>query len=109
MTLVSISAIALATSYEMILALSLLASVGAALFHPEAALLVNRMQSNELSNAMGRFAVGGSAGFALGPLLAGGVYVFGGQFPLVVHGHSGDCCMCMPLQVLPLPMLLVKK
>lgn len=79
-TLVSISAIALATSYEMILALSLIAGIGAALFHPEAALLVNRMQSNELGNAMGRFAVGGSAGFALGPLLAGGVYVFGGQF-----------------------------
>ena len=79
-TLVSISAIALATSYEMILALSLIAGFGAALFHPEAALLVNRMQSNELGNAMGRFAVGGSAGFALGPLLAGGVYVFGAQF-----------------------------
>ena len=79
-TLVSISAIALATSYEMILALSLIAGIGAALFHPEAALLVNRTQSNELGNAMGRFAVGGSAGFALGPLLAGGVYVFGGQF-----------------------------
>ena len=79
-TLVSISAIALATSYEMILALSLIAGLGAALFHPEAALLVNRMQSNELGNAMGRFAVGGSAGFALGPLLAGGVYVFGAQF-----------------------------
>ena len=79
-TLVSISAIALATSYEMILALSLLAGVGAALFHPEAALLVNRTQSHEIGNAMGRFAVGGSAGFAMGPLLAGGVYVFGAQF-----------------------------
>ena len=79
-TLISISAIALATSYEMILALSLIAGLGAALFHPEAALLVNRMQSNELGNAMGRFAVGGSAGFALGPLLAGGVYVFGAHF-----------------------------
>ena len=79
-TLVSISAIAIATSYEMILALSLLAGVGAALFHPEAALLVNRTQSHEIGNAMGRFAVGGSAGFALGPFIAGGVYVFGGQF-----------------------------
>ena len=79
-TLVSISAMALATSYEMILALSLLAGVGAALFHPEAALLVKRTQSHEIGNAMGRFAVGGSAGFALGPLIAGGVYVFGGQF-----------------------------
>ena len=53
-TLVSISAMALATSYEMILALSLLAGVGAALFHPEAALLVNRTQSHEIGNAMGR-------------------------------------------------------
>ena len=79
-TLISISAIALATSYEMILTLSLIAGLGAALFHPEAALLVNRMQSNELGNAMGRFAVGGSAGFAMGPLLAGGVYVFGAHF-----------------------------
>ena len=77
-TLVSISAMALATRYEMILALSLLAGVGAALFHPEAALLVNRTQSHEIGNAMGRFAVGGSAGFALGPFIAGGVYVFGG-------------------------------
>ena len=79
-TLVSISAMALATSYEMILALSLLAGVGAALFHPEEALLVNRTQSHEIGNAMGRFAVGGSAGFALGPLIAGGVYVFGAHF-----------------------------
>lgn len=79
-TLVSISAIALATSYEMILALSLIAGLGAALFHPEAALLVNRMQFHELGNAMGRFAVGGSAGFALGPFIAGGVYIFGGHF-----------------------------
>lgn len=79
-TLVSISAIALASSYEMILVLSLISGVGAALFHPEAALLVNRMQSHEIGNAMGRFAVGGSAGFALGPLLASGVYIFGSQF-----------------------------
>lgn len=79
-TLMSISAMALATSYETILALSLLAGVGAALFHPEAALLVNRTQSHEIGNAMGRFAVGGSAGFALGPLIAGGVYVFGAHF-----------------------------
>lgn len=79
-TLVAISTIALATSYEMILALALISGVGAALFHPEAALLVNRTQSHEIGNAMGRFAVGGSAGFALGPLIAGGVYVFGAQF-----------------------------
>lgn len=79
-TLVAISSIALASSYEMILVLSLISGVGAALFHPEAALLVNRMQSHEIGNAMGRFAVGGSAGFALGPLLTSGVYIFGGQF-----------------------------
>lgn len=79
-TLVSISAIALATSYEMILALSLAAGVGAALFHPEAALLVKRTQSHEIGNAMGRFAVGGSAGFALGPVIASGVYLWGAHY-----------------------------
>ena len=41
---------------------------------------MKRTQSHEIGSAMGRFAVGGSAGFALGPLLAGGVYIFGGQF-----------------------------
>lgn len=75
--LVSISAISMAAGYEMILFLSLMAGIGAALFHPEAALLVKRTQSHEIGNAMGRFAVGGSAGFALGPLIAGGVYIFG--------------------------------
>ena len=61
----------------MILALSLLAGVGAALFHPEAALLVNRMsQSNELGNAMGRFAVVWQRWFCIGSApFAGGVYV----------------------------------
>ncbi|PQL20304.1 MFS transporter [Veillonella denticariosi JCM 15641] len=78
--LVSLSAISLATSYEMILLLSLIAGIGAALFHPEAALLVKRTQSNEIGNAMGRFAVGGSAGFALGPLIAGGTYIFGANY-----------------------------
>lgn len=76
-TLVSLSAISLATSYPMILILALLSGIGAALFHPEAALLVRRLQSHEIGNAMGRFAVGGSAGFALGPLIAGGVYIWG--------------------------------
>ncbi|WP_251424683.1 MFS transporter [Veillonella agrestimuris] len=79
-TLVSISAIALATSYEIILALALTAGVGAALFHPEAALLVKRTQSHEIGNAMGRFAVGGSVGFALGPVIASGVYAFGANY-----------------------------
>ena len=76
-TLVSLSAISLATSYPMILILALLSGIGAALFHPEAALLVRRLQSHEIGNAMGRFAVGGSAGFALGPHIAGDVYFWG--------------------------------
>ena len=109
-TLVSISAMALATSYEMILALSLLAGVGAALFHPEAALLVNCTQSHEIGNAMGRFAVGGSAGFALGPFIAGGVYVFGGQFLWVftLIALLGVLLYLMPLWVrVKLPMILI--
>ena len=104
-TLVSISSMALATSYEMILALSLLAGVGAALFHPEAALLVKRTQSHEIGSAMGRFAVGGSAGFALGPLLAGGVYIFGCS-PLLLC--SVCCYNSMPLRARLIRLMLVK-
>ena len=108
-TLVSISAMALATSYEMILALSLLAGVGAALFHPEAALLVNRTQSHEIGNAMGRFAVGGSAGFALGPLLAGFMSLVANSFgysPLLLC--SVYCYISMPLRVRLIRLMLVK-
>ena len=98
-TLVSISAIALATSYEMILALSLIAGVGAALFHPEAALLVNRTQSNELGNAMGRFAVGGQRWFCTGPTPCWWCVRLWRSIPLVVHGNCIDwrvaVCVCL--------------
>lgn len=79
-TLISLSSISLATSYQMIIALAFLGGIGAALFHPEAALLVKRTQSHEIGNAMGRFAVGGSAGFALGPLITSGIYLWGPYF-----------------------------
>ena len=96
-TLVSISAIALATSYEMILALSLIAGLGAALFHPEAALLVNRMQSNELGNAMGRFAVGGMRWFCIGAAPCWWCVRLWRAFPLGVHRYC--CARCIAISL----------
>ena len=96
-TLVSISAMALATSYEMILALSLLAGVGAALFHPEAALLVNRTQSHEIGNAMGRFAVGGSAGFALGTSPRWWCIRLWGTIPLGIYDYRSTWCIVISI------------
>ena len=65
----------------MILALSLLAGVGAALFHPEAALLlVNRTQSHELGNAMGALQSVAKRALHLDPLIAGGCICLWGQF-----------------------------
>ena len=80
-TLVSISAIALATSYEMILTLSLIAGLGAALFHPEA--LCRRWQR----------------WLCIGSAPCWWCVRFWCSFPLGVHGHCIDwrviVCVCL--------------
>lgn len=60
-----------ASSYWILFAAALLSGVGAALFHPEGALMVNRYGGEQKGKAMGIFAVGGNAGFAIGPFIAG--------------------------------------
>lgn len=71
----SITAMAFADSYAMLVLLCLIAGIGSALFHPEGAMLVNRIGSHQAGKAMGTFAVGGNVGFAIGPLLVSGVYM----------------------------------
>lgn len=67
----SIAAMGFADSYWTLFGLSMLAGVGSAIFHPEAARLVNRISGKHKGKAMGTFSVGGNGGFALGPILAG--------------------------------------
>lgn len=67
----AISSVGFTGSYAALFTAALCCGVGSALFHPEAALMVNRISGNRKGRAMGIFSVGGNAGFAIGPLLAG--------------------------------------
>lgn len=61
------------TSYESLLICATLAGVGSSIFHPEGAKIMNRLGGGKKGKAMGTFAIGGSSGFAIGPLFAGAI------------------------------------
>ncbi len=58
------------TTYPLALASMVIAGTGIAAFHPEAARLVMLSSGDRHATGMSLFAVGGNAGFALGPFLA---------------------------------------
>ncbi len=57
-------------SFPALIACSTISGVGSAVFHPEAGKIVNRLSGNAKGKSMGTFAIGGSAGFAIGPVIA---------------------------------------
>ena len=68
---ISVALMGFCTSFAAIFAAAMLSGVGSAIFHPEAALMVNRMAAKAKGQALGTFSVGGNAGFAIGPIVAG--------------------------------------
>jgi FSR family fosmidomycin resistance protein-like MFS transporter len=68
---ICITIIGFSSSYWVIFFASMMCGVGSAIFHPEAALMVNGISGERKGQAMGTFSVGGNAGFALGPMVAG--------------------------------------
>ena len=68
---IAIALMGFCTSYWAIFAAATLCGIGSAIFHPEAALMVNRIAAKAKGQALGTFAVGGNAGFAVGPVAAG--------------------------------------
>jgi FSR family fosmidomycin resistance protein-like MFS transporter len=67
----AIASIGFTGSYPAILCASMLSGLGSAIYHPEGALMVNHVAGNQKGRALGLFSVGGNAGFAVGPMLAG--------------------------------------
>jgi len=59
----------LAPSYALTIVAIGVSGLGVAAFHPEAARYANDVSGDRTASGMGLFAVGGNAGFALGPLL----------------------------------------
>ena len=68
---ISVALMGFCTSFAAIFAAAMLSGVGSAIFHPEAALMVNRIAARAKGQALGTFSVGGNAGFAIGPIVAG--------------------------------------
>ncbi len=71
---VFIGLIGVVGSYPLLLACASLAAIGHACFHPNALSLVSRIATAEnRGRVTSLFVVGGNIGYAIGPLLAGGV------------------------------------
>jgi len=58
-----------APTYAMLLCATLVAGVGSAAFHPEAARTANLLSGSQRATGMGFFGLGGNIGFAAGPIL----------------------------------------
>jgi FSR family fosmidomycin resistance protein-like MFS transporter len=75
----------IAPSYALTFAAIVLSGIGVAAFHPEGARHANYASGDQKARGMSLFALGGNAGFALGPALTtGAVLAFGLSGALVV-------------------------
>ena len=59
------------TEYWLVFCCSMFSGLGSAIYHPEAARMVNGLAGAQKGKALGTFSVGGNAGFAAGPMFAG--------------------------------------
>ena len=79
-TLIGLSSLGFAPSYEIILLSVACIGIGSAIFHPEATRLARQASGGRQGLAQGLFQVGGQAGGSLGPLFA--------AFIIVPHGQA---------------------
>lgn len=85
----SIASISFATSYTYIFIAVMIAGIGSAIFHPEGAKLANKLGGANVGKSIGTFAVGGSAGYALGPIIAGVCVYTVGLKGLLIYAVMG--------------------
>ena len=63
--------LAFTQNYWFIFLCSMFSGFGSSIYHPEAARMVNNIAGDRKGQALGTFSVGGNAGFAIGPMVAG--------------------------------------
>lgn len=66
---VAMGAIGLFQNYWLIFAVVTVSGIGSAIFHPEAARMVNKISGKKRGTALSIFSMGGNAGFAFGPII----------------------------------------
>ena len=84
-------------SYEWILFLAVVSGIGIAAYHPEAARLVNFAAGTKKGTAMSLFGVGGTIGFAIGPLII--------TAALLQWGLKGTLILIVPVTIMSLVMV----
>ncbi len=67
---VAMGMVGLFRNYWIIFTVITLSGIGGAIFHPEAARMVNKVSGNKRGTALSIFSVGGNSGFAIGPVIA---------------------------------------
>ena len=82
--------------YGWILLMAMLSGIGIAAYHPEAARLVNFAAGTKKGTAMSIFGVGGTIGFAIGPLIV--------TAGLLQWGLSGSLILSVPVTIMALVM-----
>ena len=83
-------------SYHWIMFLAIVSGIGIAAYHPEAARLVNFAAGSKKGTAMSYFGVGGTIGFAIGPLLV--------TAALIQWGLKGTLVLIVPVSIMALIM-----
>ncbi len=78
-TLTGLTALALAANYTSVLMAAALVGTGSAIFHPESSRIARLASGGRHGLAQSIFQVGGSAGSAIGPLLAASIIIPHGQ------------------------------
>jgi FSR family fosmidomycin resistance protein-like MFS transporter len=88
--------------YWIIFTVITLSGIGSAIFHPEAARMVNKISGNKRGTALSVFSVGGNSGFALGPVLA--------VAAITMFGMKGTTVLCFVAIIMAtILMMLVPK
>jgi FSR family fosmidomycin resistance protein-like MFS transporter len=83
-------------SYRWIMVLAIVSGIGIAAYHPEAARLVNFATGTRKGTAMSLFGVGGTIGFAIGPLIV--------TAALLLWGLKGTLILIVPVTIMSLIM-----
>ncbi len=94
----SMGLIGIFENYWLMFAVVTLSGIGSAVFHPEAACMVNKVAGNKRGTALSIFSVGGNSGFAVGPLLAVAAVSF--------WGLKGTTVLCLLALVTSLLLML---
>ena len=84
-------------SYQWIMFLAIVSGIGIATYHPEAARLVNFAGGTKKGTAMSLFGVGGTIGFAIGPLIV--------TTALLRWGLKGTLVLIVPVTIMALVMV----